>query len=332
MFWTLLAFCSAVLLGFYDVSKKKSLHENAVIPVLLCNTFFLTVIFAPLILLSAFGKISADSLFYVESVGFDVHQLVFLKSILVLSSWIFGYFAVKHLPLTLVGPINATRPVMVLLGALIFFSEKLNLYQWIGVCLAIFSFFLLSRTGKKEGINFTHNRWIIFLVLATLLGSASGLFDKYLIHSRGVQPMVVQSWYNIYQFVEMAIVTLVLWFPNRKNTTPFVWRWSIPLISIFLCIADFAYFYALSFDGALIAVVSMIRRGSVIVSFACGALLFHEKNLRNKAIDLAFVLLGMIFLFIGGSSPQALYSYDLRKGKGVIFIIKFIFRYKSEHS
>ena len=74
---------------------------------------------------------------------------------------------------------------------------------------------------------------------------------------------------------------------------------SIPLISIFLSAADFAYFCALREEGALIAVVSMVRRGSVIVSFLCGALLFHERNLRSKAVDLAFILVGMFFLWLG---------------------------------
>ena len=46
-------------------------------------------------------------------------------------------------------------------------------------------------------------------------------------------------------------------------------------------------------------IVSMIRRGSVIVSFVCGAMFFHEKNLKAKAFDLALVLLGMVFLYIG---------------------------------
>lgn len=46
-------------------------------------------------------------------------------------------------------------------------------------------------------------------------------------------------------------------------------------------------------------IVSMIRRGSVIVSFLFGALFFREKNLKAKAFDLALVLLGMIFLYIG---------------------------------
>jgi multidrug transporter EmrE-like cation transporter len=43
----------------------------------------------------------------------------------------------------------------------------------------------------------------------------------------------------------------------------------------------------------------MVRRGSVIVSFACGAIMFGEKNLKAKFLDLALVLLGMICLWIG---------------------------------
>lgn len=72
------------------------------------------------------------------------------------------------------------------------------------------------------------------------------------------------------------------------------------MISVFLSAADFVYFYALSLPGAMISIVSMVRRGSVIVSFLFGAAFFHEKNLRSKAVDLAFVLLGMVFLWIGG--------------------------------
>lgn len=297
--WLMLAFCSAVLLGFYDVCKKQSLGGNAVIPVLTLNTLFSSLIFSPFIVLSLSGGIAPDSSLYAGSPGGAAHFYVFLKSLIVLSSWIFGYFAMKHLPLTIVGPINATRPVMVLVGALLVFAERLNGYQWVGVALAILSFFLLSRSGKREGIDFRHNRWILFLVLAAALGAVSGLYDKYLMGELGLRPLFVQSWYNLYQLVEMALVLLCLWWPRRKSGTPFCWRWSIPLISVFLSAADFVYFYALSCDGSMISVVSMVRRSSVVVSFLCGALLFHEKNLRGKAVDLALVLLGMFFLYLG---------------------------------
>lgn len=302
--WLALAFLSAFLLGFYDVFKKKSLKANAVIPVLTLNTLFSSIIFLPFILLSANGVIGEESLFFTHSYGWAEHRFILLKSCIVLASWLFGYFGIKNLPLTIVGPINATRPVMVLIGALTFFGEKLSLFQWLGVITAMIGLYLLSRSGKMEGIDFKHNKWIIFVLLSNILGAISGLYDKFLMAPEsaggvGLDKMAVQSWYNIYQLGMMTFMLILLWYPVRHRTTPFHWTWTIIFISVFLSAADFMYFYALSHDGAMISIVSMIRRGSVLVSFAFGALAFHEKNLRAKAIDLALVLLSMIFLFIG---------------------------------
>ena len=292
------------MLGFYDSFKKKSLDGNAVIPVLFLNTLFSSLIFLPFIALSATTGLLDGTMFYVPAGGWDVHKYIILKSLIVLASWVFGYFGMKHLPLTIVGPINATRPVMVLVGAFIVFGERLNVYQWIGVALAVASFFMLSRSGKKKGIDFRHDRWIYFIVLAALLGAVSGLYDKYLMAPAshggvGLDRMTVQSWYNIYQCFMMGAMLMLLWWPKRRHTTPFRWDWCIILISVFLCAADFVYFYALSIPGAMISIVSMVRRGSVVVSFLFGAVLLHEKNLKSKVVDLVLVLLGMLFLYIG---------------------------------
>lgn len=296
--WLLLAFCSAALLGFYDVFKKKSLANNAVLPVLGLNTLFSSLIFLPFILISAWKpEWLNQTIFFVPQAGWEVHRFILLKSLIVLSSWTFGYFGMKHLPLTIVGPINATRPVMTLMGALLIFGERLNVYQWIGVLLAIISFFLLSRSGKKEGIDFQHNKWIWFVVLAAVFGAVSGLYDKYLM--KQFNNMVVQSWYNVYQLFLMGGVLMFLWLPRRKTTTPFRWDWCIIFISVFLSAADFVYFYALSMDGSMISIVSMVRRGSVIVSFLFGAMVFREKNLKSKVVDLLLVLIGMVFLYLG---------------------------------
>lgn len=293
--WLAFAFLSAVLLGFYDVCKKHSLRDNAVIPILFLNTLFCSIIFLPLAFQTPFG-------------GWEIQRYILLKSCIVLSSWLLGYIGIKHLPITIVGPINATRPVMVLVGALLIFGERLNLWQWLGVILAILSFYLLSRSGKKEGIDFRHDRWIYCAVGAALLGAISGLYDKYLMATDGglgLPRLTVQCWYNFYQTLMMGTM-LLLHIRSKeqgaeswKNGSPFRWRWSILFISIFLSLADYVYFYSLSLDGALISVVSMVRRSSVLVSFMLGALLFHEKNLRSKAIDLALVLLSMFLLWIG---------------------------------
>ena len=296
--WLTLAFTSAALLGFYDAAKKKALTGNAVLPVLLLNTFFSALFLLPMIISAECGFGWFDGTVLAASPGtLSAHGLVLLKSSIVLTSWIFGYFAMKHLPITIVGPINATRPVMVLIGALLIFGERLNAYQWTGVALALVSLFLLSRSCRREGVDFRHNIWIIFIAVAAVAAVASGLYDKFIM-SR-LDPVFVQGWCNLYLFGLMSVVIGILWWPRRRTTTPFHWSWAIPLISVFLVLADFAYFYALHQPDAMISIVSMVRRSSVVVSFLCGAVLFRERNLRSKAVDLAFILVGMVFLWLG---------------------------------
>jgi len=295
--WLGFALISALFLGLYDVSKKQSLKDNAVIPVLWFNTLFCSLLMLPFTLLSAKTGLLDGSIFYVPTAGWELHRLLMIKAFIVLGSWIFGYFGMKHLPITLFGPINATRPIIVLLGGLLLFGERLNLYQWIGVIIAVISFYLLSVSGKKEGITFYKNKWVFCVIMATILGAVSALFDKYLLGR--FNNMFVQAWSNFYQLALMTVILFTLWWPTRKRTTPFQWKWPIIFIAVFLTLADYAYFVSLASSASMVSIVSMIRRSSVIVSFLCGALLFHEKNLRSKVIDLLLVLLGLFFLLIG---------------------------------
>jgi transporter family protein len=296
--WLALALLSALLLGIYDICKKKSLDNNAVIPVLFLNTLFSSLLFLPLIISSYTAPdLLKDSMLYIPHSSLKTHGYILLKSIIVLSSWISSYFAIKYLPLTIIGPIKATQPVITLTGALLIFGERLNIYQWTGVILAVISFYLLALSGKKEGINFRRDKWVLFLIFSTVMGAVSGLYDKFLI--RRFDVMTVQVWYNCYQCAIMAVILLRIWYPTRQKTASFNWRWSILGISVFLTAADFVYFYALSFPDSMISIISMLRRSSVIVTFIAGALIFKEKNLKRKAVDLLIVLTSMFFLYLG---------------------------------
>ena len=317
--WLLLAFVSATLLGFYDASKKAALKDNAVLPVLLLNTLFSTVIFSPFLLDTLAGKdwfsgtivdtspfvgnldlpadLSwADGIFAGHPM-LKAHLLVVLKSVIVLTSWIAGYFGIKHIPITIVGPINATRPILVLIGALVLFGERLNWCQWVGVVLSMLSIYMMSRSSKKENIDFTKNKWMLFVAIGTIMGAVSALYDRFIMQE--LSPIFVQSWFNFYQLIMMGIVCMAAWYPTRKKTTPFHWSWAIPLIAIFVGAADFAYFNALSRPEAMISVVSLIRRGSVLISFACGVIIFKERNLKAKILDLLLILIGMVFVYFG---------------------------------
>lgn len=289
--WVILAILSALCLGFYDIFKKISVRANNVLMVLMLNTIFGALYLSPVIVAGlASGYYGFDN-------SLTGHLLILAKSFIVLGSWLLGYFAIKHLPLTIQGPINASRPVMVLVGALAIFGERLNVMQWLGVMLGFLSLFLISRIGAKEGLSPRHSRWIWMSVGATALGAVSALYDKYLLGL--FRPAEVQAWYSLYQCVIMVAAIMIIRTLGLSSGDRFKWRWSIPCIALFLTIADLAYFYSLSDQGSMIAVVSMIRRGSVLVSFIYGVIALHEKNIKAKAIDLAILLLSLALLVIG---------------------------------
>lgn len=296
--WLILAFVSALLLGTYDVFKKVSLQKNAVIPVILISILFSSATLLPFLLISEFfPSLLEGSIFFVPRVDFHTHLLFVIKAVIVLTSWLFAYFAMKHLPISIASPIKATQPMWTVLGAVLIFSEKLNGYQAAGIGITLVSFFLFSVIGKKEGISFRTNKWFWFIVMATLTGAVSGLYDKYLM--KQYDHMAVQVYYTFYQAAIMGIITLFLWAPTRKKTTPFQFRWSIAFISLFLVSADFVYFYALTLPDSLISVVSTIRRAGVIVPFLYGAMIMRDKNIKLKIIDLIGVLVGMLLLYLG---------------------------------
>ena len=295
--WLALGFLSAFLLGTYDVSKKISLQDNAVIPVLFLSVLFSSILLTPFVIISRVSPELSGQPYFVPTVDFTTHLYLILKAVIVLSSWLFAYFAIKHLPITIASPIKATQPIWVVIGGVLIFGEKLNAFQTAGVVVTLLSFFLFSYAGKKEGISMKKNKWIWFIILATLTGAVSGLYDKHLLSK--FDHMAVQVYYTYYQAILMLIILLFLWYPVRKNTTPFKFRWSILLISIFLCSADFAYFYALSLPDSMISVISTIRRSGVIVPFLYGGIVLKDKNMKLKLIDMAGVIIGMALLYLG---------------------------------
>lgn len=291
--WILLAIASALCLGVYDIFKKLSLTGNNVLTVLFLNTLFGTLLLSPIIV----GSIVEGTW------GFGTasnHLYILGKSLIVLSSWILGYFAVKHLPLTITGPINSTRPIMVLVGAWVIFGERLNVLQWAGILLGFTSLFFISRIGHKEGFSLKSSLWLWLMMGATVMGAVSSLYDKFIIHNLHFQPLQVQAWYSFYQMLIMGF-TVALLKRKQQNPVKFEWRWTIPLISLFLTVADIAYFYALSIPGAMISVISMIRRGSVIVSFLYGIVILKEPDKRMKTLDLACLIISLVLLVVGSN-------------------------------
>jgi transporter family protein len=225
------------------------------------------------------------------------HGLFLLKSVIVSMAWLFGYFSVKHLPVTLLAPLNASGPVWTLLGAILIYGERMNGIQWAGVAVSLGFYYALSFGGNIRGSDHSDKKWVFFAFLSIIFNSASALLDKFLV--KQYDRIAMQAWFSVYTALIFLIILLIIWYPGRHTTTRFAWRWAIPLIGIVLVIADFFYFKALSLDNSLVSVLIIIRRSSAVVVFAAGALYFKETSLRKRGLVLAGILAGVGLVVIG---------------------------------
>lgn len=299
--WMYLGLLAALFLGFHNLCKKHAVQGNEVFPVLLG-----TISSGFLVLLPLYG----GSVFYpafmeeiqlsITDVSWKTHGFIAIKSAIMATSWVLAYQALKHLPITIVTPIRSAGPFFTFIGAITIYQEKPNFWQWIGFFLIIFSVMLYSRIGKKEGINFSKNKWIYAIIGATFLGASSGLYDKFLIQSLALNPQTLQFWFCFYTISILLVILAITWFPNPEKRKAFKWRWSIPLVGILLILADYFYFKALQDPDALIMLLSAIKRSQIIIAVVVGGLIFKEHNKRKKLIPLGGIMAG-IFLILYSS-------------------------------
>ena len=311
MTWVILAFLSALCLGFYDISKKVALRDGSVVDVLTASVLISScILLVPLLLSRLAPSLMTETAFFVPALDLRGHLLTVLKSVIVLSSWLCAYLALKHLPISIVSPWQATRPMWTLIGAMLIFGERLNLWQWIGVLLAIGSIFvfqLSSSDFRLSSFDFRlstlsrprlRSNYYLALALAILIGAGSGLYDKYIM--RLYDHNAVQVYYTLYQAVMMLVFCYI---HHRRHPSTLDFRLStllpIALISVFLVISDNVYMLALQDPDSMIAVVSTIRRGGTVIGFAYGLIFLKEKDPYKKVLCMLGILAGLIFLALG---------------------------------
>ena len=313
MTWVILAFVSALCLGFYDISKKVALRDGSVVDVLTASILISScILLIPLLLSRLAPSLMTDTMFFVPTLDLRGHLLTVLKSVIVLSSWLCAYLALKHLPISVVSPWQATRPMWTLIGAMLIFGERLNPWQWTGVLLAIGSIFLFQLSSSDFRLSTLsrprlRSNYYIALALAIIIGAGSGLYDKYIM--RLYDHNAVQVYYTLYQAVMM---TLFCYIHHRRHPSPVTrnpsplspFRGSggllpIALISVFLVISDNVYMLALQDPDSMIAVVSTIRRGGTVIGFAYGLIFLKEKDPYKKVLCMLGILAGLICLALG---------------------------------
>jgi len=298
MNWVVAILLSAFFLGLYDLCTKHAVRANAVTPVLFFNTLTGASVWIILLLVQFFQPGILPHSLVTDSLTLKQHLQLLLKSGIVAASWIGTYYALKHLPLSLGAPIRAMSPLLTLFGAILILSERPSWLETVGILTTLGSFVGLSVAGAREGIHFHRNKWVWLLLMGTLFGAVSSLYDKYLFSTLNFSVPTVQCWFSIYMVVLFTPFALG-WKLRLWKRNEFRWRWSVPFIALSLLVADYLYFSALRHPDALVAIVMSLRRASTLVAFAGGLYFFHELNGWKKLPAVIGILVGIILTLLG---------------------------------
>jgi len=281
--WVLPILLSALFLGMYDFSKKHASGNNNSLVAMFLATLCGSSLFVIVTFASGNGAV-------VHCTGREF-LLVLLKSCIVSASWSCGYAALRDMPLSIAAPIRATSPLWTFLGGLILFYEVPTPWQACGMIIVFAGYFLFSVWGRLEGFSW-HGKSMVLLMSGTLLGTISALYDKYLLGTVGIDRTLMQFYFS----VDLVFILGLIAFFSRKFA-PFQWRWSIPAIGILLIAADWLYFMAVAEAGSKISILALMRRTSVVISFAAGCWFFKDrKNLKGKIFSLVLIIIGTYLL------------------------------------
>lgn len=291
MSWTAWILLSAVFLALYDLAKKASVRDNAVLPVLLCSTCCGCAAFVAGV--AVCGKLPE----VLASVGGRALGLAAIKSVIVSTSWIFTFMALRTLPITIATPIRASAPALVFVAAFFLYGEVPSWIQAVGMLAVFGGYFAFSWAGKHEGIDFFRNKAVWYAIVGACFSALSSIWDKYVFQVAAAPVETVQF---LFQIGLVLVYALVLGGQRLLGLhhDRFEFRPTIPLVGVLLAMADWLYFRGLAVPDAPISVGSLLRRFSVVITFVLGAKFFHETNLKRKALALAAILVGVILLCV----------------------------------
>lgn len=280
--WLWIVIISGVLLGFWDITKKKAFEKNSVISVLAFYSLF------------CFIFISFEFKNAINITGDEI-LLIFIKSFIIFLSWGCGFSALKHLPISIVTPFDTVNPLFAIIFGIILLGEKLGFLQGIGIAIMLVAYYFIGKVGSREVVNIFKNKYFYLMICSSILSAVSATIDK--IALRSINTGQMQFWFCLFTAV-LNICALVYTRWRSENKIPIKIDYNIPLMSLILLVSDRLYFNAVNIPTSQISIIMPLRKISIFVSVILGGLIFKEKNLKQKFGCICLLIIGIIFVFI----------------------------------
>ena len=136
MTWILLVLFYGLLKGGREIAKKKAMTKNTVMEVLFVYTLISFVLVLPQA--GQAGGMETRFFFYIA-----------LKSFVMFLAWLFGFYSLKKMPVSLYGVLSLSRVLFSTLSGVIFLHEVLGINQIVGLVIVCTGLLMLRINPKK---------------------------------------------------------------------------------------------------------------------------------------------------------------------------------------
>lgn len=296
--WIFLVFVYGIIKGLREICKKKSLEKNSVTEVLLVYTFLSLLICIPQI---------------PNAVGLTVNQYLWiaLKSFIIFIAWMAGFKAIKKLPISLCGVLDLSRVLFASLLGVVVLGEKITFFKGIGLLFVSMGLLFLKfnpflkrdrlSSSESNSIAITEEQkkssntfFICLAFLSCILNAVSGLLDKILM--KEMNSSQLQFWYTFFLVVYYSIYALVRRVKINKGIWKNIWVW---FLAVGIIVMDKALFIANGYPESQVTIMTMIKQSSVIIAILSGKFIFREKNILQKMICAAIIIIGILIGIMG---------------------------------
>lgn len=275
--WILYTFIYAILIGFFNCSKKKATEKNSIYEILAVFTSIAFILAA----------LTCKNVFDVEI----KHLLIiFSKSVVIVIAWLLSLYTMKKMTMSLFSVMNLSRILFTLMMSVIFLGEKLTLTIIVGAIIIILGLFAVNSIANTNEKKETDFKTILMLLLSCFFSSIAGILDKYVTHF--VTSMQLQFWFLF--FLAICYWTIFLFKKQKINFKNIKTNYWIFLAAISLTVADRFFFAANEIPESKVSVMTLIKQLTVIEGIILGKILFDEKNIIKKLLCSLLVIIGII--------------------------------------
>lgn len=188
--------------------------------------------------------------------------------------------ALKHLPTSVAYPIVRMSTVLVVLFSVVYFKDELNLYQVLGIILALLVIVLLTRENNKRNKSVKNTKLGVILVLVSLVFSAiTTIVSKFA--AIGTSTLAYISISYIYN--TLFTFSLRKRLQGKKDNPK---QANAIMIGIFIGITNFIAFYLILKAMAIgpLSLITAINGFYFIIAIILSIIIYKEKLTRTRIV------------------------------------------------